>query len=100
MTPEALVRLAEMDGSMCYELDLHAAYLQIDPTRHIEEAIRDARKMGKEVVKIIHGRGTGALQQTTRRTLERLKRNGTINYMRASDRYEELGAVMYVVVSS
>jgi DNA-nicking Smr family endonuclease len=98
MTPEALIRLAELDDSVCHELDLHASHLQLDPTRHIAQALKDTKKMGKDVLKIIHGRGAGILQNTTRRFLDQAQRKGAIQYFRASDRFGELGAVIYVIV--
>lgn len=98
MTPEALVRLAEMDESLFLELDLHESHLQLDPTRHIRQALIDGRKMGKPVVKIIHGRGFGVLQDKTRRYLGQLQRREEITYFRASDRLDEIGAVIYIVI--
>ncbi len=98
MTPEALVRLAEMDESLFLELDLHEAYLQIDPVRHIQQALIDGRKMGKPVVKLIHGRGAGVLQDKARRCLEQLRRKEKLVYFRSSDRLDELGAVIYIVI--
>ncbi len=100
MTAEALIRLAELDESVCHVIDLHDSSLQLDPTRHIAQAIIDARKMGKEVVKIIHGRGAGILQDRVRRFLEQERRKGKIGYFRPSDRLDELGAVMYIVTGT
>ena len=97
MTPEALVRLAELDASICYEIDLHESLLQLDPTRHVADALRDAQKTGSDVVKIIHGRGAGVLQEKIRRFLEKEQRKGMVGYFRASDRLDEIGAVLYVV---
>jgi DNA-nicking Smr family endonuclease len=98
MSPEALIRLAELDSSICIELDLHESSLQIDPTRHLAQAVVDCRKQGKDVLKVIHGRGTGILQAVVRRYLEREQRQGRIQTFRPSDRLGELGAVIYVVV--
>ncbi|MBP9762089.1 Smr/MutS family protein [Patescibacteria group bacterium] len=99
MRPNALIRLAELDESVCYILDLHESYLQLDPVRHVNQAIIDGRKMGKEVIKIIHGRGAGILQDKVRRFLDQEQRKGRIGYFRASDRLDELGAVIYVACS-
>ena len=79
-------------------VDLHEGYLQIDVTRHAEQAIKDARKLGKPVVKIIHGRGKGVLQDVLRRWLSKQLFHKKIAYFRASDRFDEMGAVIYVVV--
>jgi DNA-nicking Smr family endonuclease len=99
MQPNALIRLAELDESVCYILDLHESYLQLDPVRHVRQAIIDGRKAGKDVVKIIHGRGAGVLQDKVRRFLDQEQRKGRISYFRASDRLDELGAVLYVACS-
>ncbi len=98
MTPEAQVRLAELDESICWVIDLHDEHLQFDPTRHVEQGLKDTRKAGKDVLKIIHGRGAGVLQDKIRRWLERERRKGAIAYFRASDRLEEIGGVLYVVL--
>ena len=98
MTPEALIRLAELDESICWTIDLHESLLQIDPNRHVAQAIKDAQKSGKEVVKIIHGRGAGILQGKIRRFLEKERRQERIAYFRASDRLDEIGAVLYVAL--
>ena len=79
-------------------LDLHEDHLQLDPTRHIAQALKDARKMERRVIKVIHGRGRGILQAQVQRWLEAAMRKGDIAYFRASDRLSELGAVIYVVV--
>lgn len=98
MSPEALVRLAELDESVCWSIDLHESLLQLDPTRHVTQGIVDAKKTGKAVVKIIHGRGAGILQDTIRRFLDKERRNERILYFRPSDRLDEIGAVVYVVL--
>lgn len=97
MTPEARVRLAEIDESICWIIDLHEERMQLDPVRHVEQGIKDARKAGKDVLKIIHGRGAGILQDKIRRWLDRERRKGAIAYFRPSDRLEEIGGVLYVV---
>lgn len=98
MSPEALVRLAELDESICWTIDLHESLLQLDPTRHVAQALQDAHKSGKKVTKVIHGRGVGVLQDKIRRFLEKERRQLHIQYFRASDRLDEIGAVLYVVL--
>ncbi len=98
MSPESLVRLAELDESVCWTIDLHESWLQLDPVRHVSQALQDARKSGKNVTKIIHGRGAGVLQDKIRRFLEKERRLDRIQYFRSSDRLNEIGAVLYVVL--
>lgn len=98
MSPEALIRLAELDESVCYVIDLHESLVQLDPTRHVAQGLVDAKKTGKEVVKIIHGRGKGILQDKIRRFLDQKQRRQEILYVRASDELNEIGAVLYVVL--
>lgn len=99
MSPNELIASAEMAGDEgCFVIDLHEGYLQIDVIRHAEQAIKDARKLGQPVVKIIHGRGKGILQDALRRWLNKQLFAKKIIYFRASDRMDEMGAVLYVVV--
>lgn len=99
MTPHEQIASAEMAGDAgCFVIDLHESHLQMDPVRHVEQAMKDAKKEGRTVLKIIHGRGKGVLQELLRRWLNKQKLQQRVTYFRASDRLDEMGAVIYVVV--
>jgi len=85
--------VAEMGG--CPETDLHGRDV-VDAEMEAERFLAAAYRQGDQVVKIIHGRGTGTLQEAMRRLLSR---HPLVAYARGSHNPNEQGAVMYAVIA-
>lgn len=90
---ESAVSIAEMGG--CPETDLHGRDV-VDAEMEAERFLSAAYRQGDAVVKIIHGRGTGRLQEAMRRLLSR---HPLVAYARGSHNPSEQGAVMYAVLA-
>lgn len=91
-TPEDLISIAEMTGE-APELDLHGFPVD-QAVAEMETFLRIERKAGTRVVKIIHGKGTGALQAAVLRTCKKQKE---IQYYRPA--LEGIGGAIYIVFS-
>lgn len=90
---ESAVSVAEMGG--CPETDLHGRDA-VDAAMEAERFLAEAYRRGYGVVKLVHGRGTGALQEAMRRLLDR---HPLVAYARGSHNPGEQGAVMYAVIA-
>lgn len=90
---ESAVSLAEMGG--CPETDLHGRDT-VDANMEAERFLAEAYRQGHAVVKIIHGRGTGALREAMCRLLAG---HPLVAYARGSHNPNEQGAVMYAVIA-
>lgn len=90
---ESAVSIAEMGG--CPETDLHGRDV-VEAEMETERFLAEAYRRGDHVVKVIHGRGTGKLQDAMRRLLSR---HPLVAYARGSHNPNEQGAVMYAVIA-
>ncbi|HLD18282.1 MAG TPA: Smr/MutS family protein [Patescibacteria group bacterium] len=90
---EALIRAAEMDPSLSV-LDLHGS-CRDEAVRNLDFFLDQGVCQGIPVVRIIHGKGTGTLRETVIRFLAS---HPSVVAFRGSDRPDELGAVVYVVL--
>lgn len=91
-TPIQLMSVAEMGG--CPEVDLHGKDV-IDAETTVEGFLSRAYRDGDLVVKIVHGKGTGKLQDAIRKLL---RDHPLVVASGASGRMDEMGAVMYAVM--
>jgi len=90
---ESLISIAEMGGAP--EIDLHG-YDVVDAQMETERFLAEAYRMEYQIVKIIHGRGTGRLQEAIGRLLSS---HPLVAYSRGSTNPNEQGAVMYAVIA-
>ncbi len=90
---DSAISIAEMGGAP--ETDLHGRDV-VDAEMETERFLAEAYRQGYPVVKIIHGRGTGTLQDAMRRLLAR---HPLVAYARASGNPHELGAVIYAAIA-
>jgi DNA mismatch repair protein MutS2 len=79
----------------CPETDLHGLDV-VDAETRIDRFLAEAHAQEYAVVKIIHGRGTGRLQEATRRLLDR---HPLVAYARGSHNPNEQGGVIYAVMA-
>ena len=84
--------VAEMGG--CPEVDLHGKDV-IDAETTVEGFLSRAYRDGDRVAKIIHGKGTGRLQEAVRALL---RDHPLVLASGASGRTDEMGAVIYAVL--
>ncbi len=91
---ESLISSAEFGGDVP-EVDLHAQTGK-EAELSVEQALSRAYAAKEPVLKVIHGRGSGALQETVRRVLAD---HALVETWRPSFRAEEVGAVIYVVLA-
>lgn len=90
---ESAVTVAELGGAP--ETDLHGRDV-VDATMEIERFLAEAYRLGYPAVRIIHGRGTGTLQDATRALLAR---HPLVSYFRPSENPGEIGAVTYAAIA-
>jgi DNA mismatch repair protein MutS2 len=91
---ESFIASAEFGGDVL-EVDLHAQTGK-EAELSVEQALSRAYAAREPVLKIIHGRGSGALQETVRRVLAG---HPLVETWRPSFQAEEVGAVMYVAIA-
>ncbi len=91
-TPIQLMSVAEMGG--CPEVDLHGKDV-IDAETTVEGFLSKAYRHGDSVVKIVHGKGTGTLQDAIRKLL---RDHPLVVASSGSSRMDEMGAVIYAVI--
>ncbi len=91
-TPIQLMSVAEMGG--CPEVDLHGKDV-IDAVTTVEGFLSRAYRQGDSVVKIVHGKGTGKLQDAIRSLL---RDHPLVVASSGSSRMDEMGAVIYAVI--
>lgn len=94
LNAESLITAAEFGGDVP-EVDLHAQTGQ-EAELSVEQALARAHRAKDPVLKIIHGRGSGTLQEVVRRTLIN---HAFVAAWRPSFRPEEVGAVIYAVLA-
>lgn len=92
-SPAFLISIAEMGG--CPEIDLHGMDA-VGAQLAVEGFLARSYAAGDAVVKVIHGKGTGRLQETVR---ELLSRHPLVAASSGSSSPSELGAVMYAVIA-
>ncbi|NQV90320.1 Smr/MutS family protein [Candidatus Uhrbacteria bacterium] len=89
---ESIIFGAELGNPM--EFDLHG--MDVLEARHeIEQALNQAFMAGEQVLKIVHGRGTGKLREAVHAYL---KGNPLVEYYRDAEAIHSVGGVTYVVV--
>lgn len=91
-TPMQTISMAEMGG--CLEVDLHGMDA-IGAEATVEGFLSRAYRQGEPVVKIVHGKGTGKLQDAIRSLL---RDHPLVVASGGSSRMDEMGAVIYVVI--
>lgn len=91
-TPIQLMSVAEMGG--CPEVDLHGKDV-IDAITTVEGFLARSYRDGEPVVKIVHGKGTGKLQDAIRSLL---RDHPLVVASGGSSRMDEMGAVIYAVI--
>ena len=91
-SPAYLMSVAEMGG--CPEVDLHGKDA-IDAVTTVEGFLARAYRQGDSVVKIVHGKGTGKLQDAIRSLL---RDHPLVVASSGSSRLDEMGAVIYAVI--
>jgi DNA mismatch repair protein MutS2 len=91
---ESAVSIAEMGGAP--EVDLHGCDV-VDAEMRVERFLAESYRLGESVVKIVHGRGTGVLQDAMRRLLSN---HSLVAYSRGSTNPHEQGAVMYALIAN
>lgn len=93
---ETAVYAAEVSGN-CPVSDLHGLDRE-DAALEVDHLVNMAFSQGEPVVKIIHGRGTGALRIAVHEKLEQLKQSGLVEYFRDADSPGQKGGVTFAVV--
>lgn len=89
---EFAISLAEMGG--CPEVDLHGRDT-VDAELEVERFLAEAYTQGHSVVRVIHGKGTGAFQ---RAITQLLTSHPLVELFRGSMNLHEMGAVIYVAL--
>jgi len=89
---ETLIFGAELGDPL--SVDLHGMDA-FDARQMVEKFIDDAFMAGEEVIKIIHGRGSGALRETVHRIL---KTHPLVDYSRDAQAVHAVGGVTYAVL--
>lgn len=75
-------------------VDLHGMDI-FEASKAVEQFLDDAFMAGEEVVKIIHGRGSGALREAVHRIL---KMHPLVDYSRDAQAVHAVGGVTYAVL--
>ena len=91
---ESIIFGAEMGEPL--EIGLHEASDVYEGVRALDQFIDQAFVRGEEVVKVIHGRGTGRMRDGIH---EALTEHETVVFFRDSHKPEEIGGVTYAVLS-
>lgn len=91
---DALISIAEMSSSTP-TVDLHGKTV-VDVDILLDQFFSDALRDGEHVVRIIHGKGSGALSDYLRTTLPKHPRVERVKHPGGGF---ELGGVLYVVLA-
>lgn len=92
---EAQIFAAEL--GTCVEIDLHEEYPDNAIIR-LEHFIHQELMRHTEVIRIIHGRGSGKLEQAVKKFLKNQKK--LVPYFRPSERLHEAGAITYACLAT
>lgn len=94
---ETLIWASEL-GNSAPTLDLHDPKMNAQLAElKIQNFIQTQFMQGRQVIRIIHGFGTGALEKVTRRVLEKEKDRGIVLGFRPASHASQ--AAMYAVLS-
>lgn len=94
---ETAIFAAEVSG-LCPNIDLHGLDRE-DAALEVDRVVNAAFMAGEPVVKIIHGRGSSILRAAVHGHLERMKREGLVEYYRDANSPEQKGGVTFAVVA-
>lgn len=89
---DSAFNLAELGDAP--QIDLHGLS-QTEALFRVKDFLRDHAKMGTPAIRILHGKGTDALQTMLRRQLPKLPQ---VEVFRPSSMPSDIGAVMIVIL--
>ena len=95
---ELIMRKAELGGDNVHAIELHGMRAQ-DALHTLELELDQALRNNKDVIKIIHGKGTGALERVVRGWLTEKKSQGLIADFRSGTAPRDIGAAIYALLA-